>query len=315
MTRAVLLAAAAGALAAPALVDLLVGLRPRRRARRERIGVALLARLGRGFGARAPRGLGQKLVAAGVEATVDDVMAVKVGAALAGLACALILLPAAPGRTGVMLLAAAPAAGFLAPDVWLGRRARRRGRAMEAELADVLDLLRVAVAAGLSPARGLAEVGRRHSGPPGDRAAPRRRARSARHPAREHLPRARAALPRCRHRRRSSRRSSAPTATALRSHPRWPPRPAPPAPAARSAPPRPPPAPARRSSSSSPCCSCPPCCCWSPPPCSRRSCPRSATSAAAWPRTRARDPATRRATRRRRPRRAPRRRSSSSAGR
>jgi tight adherence protein C len=35
---------------------------------------------------------------------------------------------------------------------------------MEAELADVLDLLRVAVAAGLSPARALAEVGRRHPG-------------------------------------------------------------------------------------------------------------------------------------------------------
>jgi tight adherence protein C len=164
MTRAVLLAAAAGALAAPALVDLLVGLRPRRRAPRPRPGLALLARLGRGFGARAPRGLGQKLTAAGMETTIDDVMAVKVGAALAGLACALILFPAAPGRTGVTLLAAAPAAGFLAPDVWLGRRAHRRGRAMEAELADVLDLLRVAVAAGLSPARALAEVGRRHPG-------------------------------------------------------------------------------------------------------------------------------------------------------
>jgi tight adherence protein C len=35
---------------------------------------------------------------------------------------------------------------------------------MEAELADVLDLLRVAVAAGLSPHRALAEVGRRHPG-------------------------------------------------------------------------------------------------------------------------------------------------------
>jgi tight adherence protein C len=161
MTRAILLAAAAGALAAPALVDL----RPRRRrAPGRRSGVALLARLGRGFGARAPRGLGDRLVASGVGVTIDDVMAVKVGAALAGLACALILLPAAPGRTGVTLLAAAPAAGYLAPDVWISRRTRRRCRAMEAELADVLDLLRVAVAAGLSPARALAEVGRRHPG-------------------------------------------------------------------------------------------------------------------------------------------------------
>jgi tight adherence protein C len=35
---------------------------------------------------------------------------------------------------------------------------------MEAELADVLDLLRVAISVGLSPARALAEVGRRHHG-------------------------------------------------------------------------------------------------------------------------------------------------------
>jgi tight adherence protein C len=35
---------------------------------------------------------------------------------------------------------------------------------MEAELPDVLDLLRVAIAAGLSPRRALSEVGRRHPG-------------------------------------------------------------------------------------------------------------------------------------------------------
>ena len=165
MTRSVLLAAAAGALAAPGLIDLLLELRrPRRRSAHRPAGVALLARLGRGFGARPPRGLEQRLAAAGIEATVDDVMAVKVGGALAGLGFAMVLLPAAPARSGIMLLAAAPAAGFLAPDAWIGRRTRRRGAAMETELADVLDLLRVAVAAGLSPARALAEVGRRHSG-------------------------------------------------------------------------------------------------------------------------------------------------------
>ena len=59
---------------------------------------------------------------------------------------------------------AAPAAGFFAPDGWLRRRTAARRRAMEAELADVLDLLRVAVAAGLPPRRALAEVGRRHAG-------------------------------------------------------------------------------------------------------------------------------------------------------
>ena len=165
MTRSVLLAAAAGALAAPGLVDLALGpRRPRRRAPRKRAGLVLLARLGRGLGARPSRGLRERIAAAGLDATVDDVTAIKAGAALAGLVGALIMLPAAPGRTGLTLLAAAPGAGFLAPDVWLGRRARWRGRAMEAELADVLDLLRVAVAAGLSPGRAIAEVGRRHAG-------------------------------------------------------------------------------------------------------------------------------------------------------
>jgi tight adherence protein C len=167
MTRAVMLAAAAGALAAPGLMDLLLGLRRIRRPRGPRPSggvVALLARLGRGFGARPPRGLADRIAAAGTEATVEDVMAVKAGTALAGLAGALIVLPAAPGRTGIMLLAAAPAAGYLAPDAWLRRLTLRRAHVMEAELADVLDLLRVAVAAGLSPARALAEVGRRHSG-------------------------------------------------------------------------------------------------------------------------------------------------------
>jgi tight adherence protein C len=163
MTRAVLLAAAAGALAAPGLVDLvLAARRPRRRART--VGVAVLARLGRGFGGRAPRGLGDRIAAAGLDVAIADVTAVKAGPALAGLAAALPLLPTAPGRTGMALLIAAPAAGFLAPDVWLGRRARGRGRAIEGELADVLDLLRVAVAAGLAPGRALAEVGRRHPG-------------------------------------------------------------------------------------------------------------------------------------------------------
>jgi tight adherence protein C len=63
-----------------------------------------------------------------------------------------------------VLAVAAPAGAFLVPDAWLARRTRRRRRAMAAELADVLDLLRVAVDAGLSPTRALAEVGRRRRG-------------------------------------------------------------------------------------------------------------------------------------------------------
>jgi tight adherence protein C len=158
VTRALLLAAAAGALAAPATLELVLAARvPRPRGR-------LLARLGRPFGGRAPRGLADRIAAAGLETSVADVMAVKVGAAVAALACGLIALPVAPGRTGVLMLATVPVAAYLAPDASLRRRTRRRTRVIETELADVLDLLRVAVAAGLTPGRALAEVGRRHRG-------------------------------------------------------------------------------------------------------------------------------------------------------
>jgi tight adherence protein C len=63
-----------------------------------------------------------------------------------------------------VLLAGGPAAGHLVPAVWLARRTRRRAAIVERELADVLDLLRVAVAAGLPPLRAAGEVGRRHPG-------------------------------------------------------------------------------------------------------------------------------------------------------
>jgi tight adherence protein C len=163
VTRAMLLAAAAGVLAAPGIVDLVGGLRmPRRSA--SGVGVGLLAALGRGLGVRAPRRLGERIVASGMDLAPRDFMAVKGGAALAGGAVAVVALPLAPGRLGPALLVALPAAAFLGPDLWLHRRTSARTRAIEAELADVLDLLRVAVAAGLTPARALGEVGARHPG-------------------------------------------------------------------------------------------------------------------------------------------------------
>jgi tight adherence protein C len=158
VSPAVVLAALAGALAAPGAVELAFTARLRRPA------PGLLARMGRGFGWRAPRGLEARIAAAGLDRPVADVMAVKAGGAVAGLAAAVALLPVAPGRTGLLLLVALPAAGSLAPDLRLRRRTRRRTQRIEAELADVLDLLRVAVAAGLAPSRALAEVGRRHPG-------------------------------------------------------------------------------------------------------------------------------------------------------
>ena len=50
---------------------------------------------------------------------------------------------------------------------------------MEAELPDVLDLMRVAIAAGLAPRRALQEVGKRHPGMLAQRAQARRRPHDA----------------------------------------------------------------------------------------------------------------------------------------
>ena len=171
-----LLAVLAAVLAAAALAEAGALLAERRAVRERRAGraggrrpsLALpLTRVGRRLGGPAPPvDLARRLDAAGVRAGVrpGDVMALKCGAALAGLVAAMPVTALLPGRLGPVALAGAPAAAFLGPDAWLLRRARRRARLMEEELADVTDLLRVAIAAGLPASRALEEVGRRHAG-------------------------------------------------------------------------------------------------------------------------------------------------------
>jgi tight adherence protein C len=165
---ALLLAAVA---AGAAVVDLAAEPRRTPTAPRERslsgAVVALLGRLGRRLGVlAAPGDMPRRLAAAGAPVALRprDVMAVKTGAALAAAVLATGPAAALPGRLGPVALVMAPAAGFVLPDLWLRRAIRRRGRIMTTELADVLDLLRVCVEAGQSPARALGEVGRRHSG-------------------------------------------------------------------------------------------------------------------------------------------------------
>jgi tight adherence protein C len=163
---AVLLGALAGCAAAAGLVEVAGSRREREGTVAARV-VAALAGLGRRIGAPLPAGdLEGRLDAAGrpLGLAAADVTAVKGGAAIVALIAGAPLAAALPGRLPVLGVLALPAAGFLAPDLLLARRARARARRMEAELADLLDLLRVAVEAGLPVGRALAEVGRRHRG-------------------------------------------------------------------------------------------------------------------------------------------------------
>jgi tight adherence protein C len=165
MTRAEALAAIAGLAAAAGIVELAAARRGSTRRRWDGLarGARALARRA-GTGRGAAGGLAGRMDAAGLRAGVGEVMLAKLAAAPAAALAVLTLAPPAPGRLGIALLGAAPVAGFFAPDLWLRRRARARARIIETEQADVLDLLRVAVGAGLGPWRALGEVGRRHPG-------------------------------------------------------------------------------------------------------------------------------------------------------
>jgi len=115
----------------------------------------------------APVDLRGRIEAAGRPAGLGlrELMAAKVAAALLGGAVAVPLAAVAPGRLGLVLAPAAPVAGFLCPDIWLGRVAAERARRVRRELPALLDILRVTVEAGGSPAAALRAVGERAGGP------------------------------------------------------------------------------------------------------------------------------------------------------
>jgi tight adherence protein C len=106
-------------------------------------------------------GLSARIARAGLAERISptSLLAAKAGGALAGALWGLVVAPSAPSRLAWIVAVALPAAGFLAPDAWLERRARRRLRALRAGLPDALDLLAVGTAAGRSPLAGLAELG------------------------------------------------------------------------------------------------------------------------------------------------------------
>jgi tight adherence protein C len=130
----------------------------------------LLARLGRRLrpvGVPAPGDLRARIAAAGRPGGlgVREVMAAKAAAAVGSGLLSAVSSTAAPGRLGVALVVAGPVVGFLAPDLWLARRAAERARRARAELPALLDLLRVSVEAGSSLPKALHDVGSRSRGP------------------------------------------------------------------------------------------------------------------------------------------------------
>jgi tight adherence protein C len=112
-------------------------------------------------------GLPQRLRRAGLEGrlSLTTVLAAKVAGALLGALTGMVASPAAPGRTGLLVLVALPAAGFLVPDALLERRARRRHRRLIAALPDALDLLAVSAGSGRGPAAGIEQLARAGEGP------------------------------------------------------------------------------------------------------------------------------------------------------
>ncbi len=117
-------------------------------------------------GAAIRLGIPARLRRAGLESRLGlgAVLAAKLGCALAALPVASVASPAAPGRLSLIVAAGLPAAGFLAPDALLERRARRRARQLLAALPDALDLLAVGAASGRNPASGMAEIAKTQDG-------------------------------------------------------------------------------------------------------------------------------------------------------
>jgi tight adherence protein C len=116
---------------------------------------------------RPPLDLAARIEAAGCPGGLGagEVMAIKAAGALLAAPLGTAFSAIAPGRLGLLLLVAAPAAGFLAPDLYLARRTRERIRATRRDLPALLDLLRVAVDAGLAPSQALGAVGERSDSP------------------------------------------------------------------------------------------------------------------------------------------------------
>jgi tight adherence protein C len=151
------------ALAFAAAASTVVGAAQLLGGRRQHASAGITRRLAAAVPARLkpPLDLPARLEAAGSTCRPEEFMALKALAALTAAPIGAALATAAPGRLGPALLAGAPAAGFFAPDLELRRRTKARIREARRELPVLLDLMRIAIDAGMAPAQALATVGRR----------------------------------------------------------------------------------------------------------------------------------------------------------
>jgi tight adherence protein C len=125
-------------------------------------GAGLLAALAVLLGAAGGRELVQ---GRSVQVRLPRLLLGKALGAAAGLPLGLVASPAAPGRSGLLVLVGLPVSGFLLPDALRERRARQRRRRLVAALPDALDLLAVSAGSGRGPAAGIEQLARAGEGP------------------------------------------------------------------------------------------------------------------------------------------------------
>ena len=130
-------------------------------------GAGLLAAVAVLFGAMGAKELAPGRLASSVcrRLSLPELLPAKVVGAVVGGLAGLLVAPAAPGRTALLVAFGLPLAGFLVPDVLRERQARRRHRRLVAAMPDALDLLAVSAGSGRGPAAGLEQLAKAGEGP------------------------------------------------------------------------------------------------------------------------------------------------------
>jgi tight adherence protein C len=111
--------------------------------------------------------IGRRLDRAGLSAGVTPrrFAGAKLTGAGVGALAALAVAPAAPGRLTPVVALSLVASGFVGPDAWAERIARRRRDAMITSLPDALDLVAVGTATGRTPVALFSEIASGTAGP------------------------------------------------------------------------------------------------------------------------------------------------------